>query len=169
MGNSKFIIKKIFKDSGYYFELFINEERIMMSELYTSKDACENGIAMMKANAEQAEIDDQTERVILFTRQQGKSLRLSLDRVSHFLRHYPNTSPYQKRLEPTSSKLIRRQETKRVCLPVLYQQHIEYITPSTTSQQLRADFLRLTPICRTFHEQTSLRSKGCSYPDTMMV
>lgn len=56
---NQFVIKDI-EDAGYYFELVVNDEVIMRSELYNSKDACENGINSVRDNSASAELDDQT-------------------------------------------------------------------------------------------------------------
>ena len=56
----KFIIRRL-KNAKYYFALMDKCCLIMLSEVYNSKDACENGIKSVQTNAPIAIIDDQTE------------------------------------------------------------------------------------------------------------
>lgn len=56
----KFIIKKN-TNGDYWFVLQAgNGEKIANSEMYTTKQACKNGIKSVKENAPEAAIDDQT-------------------------------------------------------------------------------------------------------------
>lgn len=53
---------KTAKNGQFYFTLTAkNGQVIAQSEMYTTKDAAENGIASVKNNAPLAETDDQTE------------------------------------------------------------------------------------------------------------
>ena len=57
----KFELKKS-KNDQYYFNLTAaNGQVIATSEMYTTKDAAENGIASVQKNAPQAEIEDQSQ------------------------------------------------------------------------------------------------------------
>lgn len=57
----KFVIKKT--NTGIKFDLKAgNGEVIATSEVYTSEDACRNGIASVKKNAPAAEVEDQTKK-----------------------------------------------------------------------------------------------------------
>ena len=61
MEHPKFIIKTT-KIGQHYFSLTAKNGQVLAtSDLYSSKDACENGIYSVKCNAELAEIDDRTE------------------------------------------------------------------------------------------------------------
>ena len=61
MAHPAFIIKQA-KDSQFYFNLTAtNGQVIASSEMYTTKAACENGIASVKENAPQAQTDDQSQ------------------------------------------------------------------------------------------------------------
>ena len=52
---SKFVIRTV--SSGVKFDLkATNGQVIATSEVYTTKDACENGIASVKKNAPEAEV-----------------------------------------------------------------------------------------------------------------
>ena len=56
---SKFVIRTV--SSGVKFDLkATNGQVIATSEVYTTKDACENGIASVKKNAPIANVEDQT-------------------------------------------------------------------------------------------------------------
>ena len=60
MAHPAFIVKKA-KDGQFYFNLTAkNGQVIASSEMYTTRAACENGIASVKTNAPNADIDDQT-------------------------------------------------------------------------------------------------------------
>ena len=60
MAHPAFIIKQA-KDGQFYFNLTAkNGQVIASSEMYTTKAACENGIASVKTNAPTAETDDQS-------------------------------------------------------------------------------------------------------------
>ena len=61
MAHPAFIIKQA-KDGQFYFNLTAtNGQVIASSEMYTTKAACENGIASVKTNAPNADTDDQSE------------------------------------------------------------------------------------------------------------
>ena len=54
----KFLVKQA-KDGQYYFNLTAkNGQVIASSEMYKTKAACENGIASVKENAPNAEIEE---------------------------------------------------------------------------------------------------------------
>ena len=62
MGHPKFILKKSDKDTSqpYWFVLTAKNGKIITtSEMYSSKQVAENGIASVKENAPIAEVDDQ--------------------------------------------------------------------------------------------------------------
>lgn len=60
MAHPAFIIKQA-KDGQFYFNLTAkNGQVIASSEMYTTKAACENGIASVKTNAPNADTDDTT-------------------------------------------------------------------------------------------------------------
>lgn len=60
MAHPAFIIKQA-KNGQFYFNLTAkNGQVIASSEMYTTKDACENGIASVKTNAPEAQVDDQS-------------------------------------------------------------------------------------------------------------
>ncbi|MBQ4819609.1 YegP family protein [Aquimarina sp. MMG016] len=60
MANPKFELKRSSNDQ-YYFTLHAgNGKVIATSEMYTSKQACENGIDSVKTNASIAEVEDLT-------------------------------------------------------------------------------------------------------------
>jgi len=61
MSKPKFVLMKSKNDRYYFYLTKKNGQVIAQSELYNSKDACENGIMSVKHNAPIAEIDDQTE------------------------------------------------------------------------------------------------------------
>lgn len=62
MAHPAFIIKQA-KDGQFFFNLTAkNGQVIASSEMYTTKAACQNGIESVKANAPNADIDDQTEQ-----------------------------------------------------------------------------------------------------------
>ena len=55
----KFILKRT--PAGFHFVLVAdNGETILVSELYTTKCACQNGIESIRANAMSAKVEDQT-------------------------------------------------------------------------------------------------------------
>ena len=50
------------KDGQYYFTLIApNNEIIATSEMYTTKQSCQNGIESVKENAPTARVDDKTD------------------------------------------------------------------------------------------------------------
>ena len=56
---SKFVIRSV--ASGYKFDLkATNGEVIATSEVYTTEDACRNGVASVQKNAPVANVEDQT-------------------------------------------------------------------------------------------------------------
>ncbi len=60
MAKAKFTIKKSSNDKFYFNLHATNSKIIATSEMYETKDGCENGIESVKTNAPNAEIDDQT-------------------------------------------------------------------------------------------------------------
>ena len=61
MSHPSFQLKKSKSDQYYFVLTAKNGQVIAQSEMYNSKDAAENGIASVKANAPEAQIDDQSE------------------------------------------------------------------------------------------------------------
>ena len=57
----KFELKKSKNDQFYFNLTATNGQVIATSEMYTSKDAAENGIRSVKENAPKAETEDQTQ------------------------------------------------------------------------------------------------------------
>ncbi len=61
MAYPKFVINKSSNDEHYFFNLHaVNTKIIATSEMYTTKQACRNGIEAAKINALIADIEDQT-------------------------------------------------------------------------------------------------------------
>ncbi len=62
MAHPAFVIKQA-RDGQFYFNLTAtNGQVIATSEMYTTRSACENGIASVKANAPAAGIEDQSQQ-----------------------------------------------------------------------------------------------------------
>lgn len=61
MAHPSFILKKAKNDQFYFVLTAKNGQVIAQSEMYTTKDAAENGINSVKTNAPEAATDDQTE------------------------------------------------------------------------------------------------------------
>ena len=61
MAHPCFELKKSQNDKYYFTLTAKNGQVIAQSQMYSSKDAAENGIASVKANAPEANIDDQSE------------------------------------------------------------------------------------------------------------
>lgn len=56
----KFVISKS-RNNQFYFNLFASNGKVIAtSEMYVSKQGCENGIAAVKLDAPNAEVDDTT-------------------------------------------------------------------------------------------------------------
>lgn len=60
MPHPAFQLKKAKNDKFYFTLTAKNGQVIAQSEMYNSKDAAENGIASVKTNAPEADIDDQS-------------------------------------------------------------------------------------------------------------
>lgn len=60
MSYPKFVIKKSSNEKFYFNLHAANTQIIATSEMYSSKDACKNGINSVKVNAPIAELDDQS-------------------------------------------------------------------------------------------------------------
>jgi len=61
MAHPSFVLKKAKNDQFYFVLTAKNGQVIAQSEMYTTKDAAENGIRSVKENAPEANIDDQSE------------------------------------------------------------------------------------------------------------
>ena len=61
MAHPSFILKKAKNDQFYFVLTAKNGQIIAQSEMYTTKDAAENGIRSVKENAPTADTDDQSE------------------------------------------------------------------------------------------------------------
>ena len=78
----KFVIKPA-KSGGYVFNLKAgNGERIAVSEVYNSLDACKNGVQSVKTNAPEAALEDQTAPD--FTTEKNPKFEMYTDKAGEF-------------------------------------------------------------------------------------